>query len=87
MECMAADLVVQYIERMEIRERDMALLFGAVLVALALLQLFRQRIPRITVSMDEGVERSHPILLTSFHFKSSHALKGGLCCASYCKRR
>lgn len=84
---MAADLVVQYNERMEIRDRDMALLVGAVLLALALLQLFRQRIPRITVSVDEGVERSHTFLLTSFHCKSSHASKGGLCCASYCKRR
>lgn len=62
---------------MEIRDRDIGLLVGAVLFVLALLQLFRQRVPRITVSLDEGVERYHTILMTSFNCKISHALKGG----------
>ena len=62
---------------MEIRDRDIALLVGAVLFVLALLQVFRQRIPRITVSVDEGVERYHTIVMTSFNCKISRALKGG----------
>ena len=70
MECMAADLVVQYIGRMVIRDRDMALLVGAVLLAFALLQLFRQRIPRITVSVDEGVYRSHTFFFLPFFVKA-----------------
>lgn len=43
-----------------------AILAGGLALILALLQLFRERIPRINVALDEGIQGSHTSLRVTF---------------------